>query len=172
MQAARKFVSPLKDKETSTLEVLLSQDPSRRVRIRAHSILLSARGSSIDEIASIYQVYRDTVSAWLDNWEASGVDGLRDRPRSGSPPKLNAQEQEVLKELIKMHPGSPRTVLAKLTEETGKTLSQPSLRRLSKAWGLRWKRVRKSVRSKRDEKAFKKAKKEIKGLKKTSRWRD
>ena len=167
MKAARKFVSPPKDEETASLEDLLSQDPSRRVRMRAHSILLSARGSSIEEIASIYQVYRDTVSSWIDKWEASGVDGLRDKPRSGSPSKLNTQEQEMLKDLIKTHPGSPRTVLAKLAETTGKTFSRPSLRRVAKAWRLRWKRVRKSVKSKRDEKAFEAAKHEIEALKKT-----
>jgi transposase len=121
----------------------------------------------MDEIATIYQVHRDTVSAWIDNWQSFGADRLRDKPRSGRTPKLNAAEQAQLKALIKAHPSSPRTVLAKLAETTEKTFSRSSLRRVAKTWRLRWKRVRKSVKSKRDEKAFEVAKQEIKALKKT-----
>ena len=167
MKVATKFVSPLNDEARRYLEEVMHQDPSRRVRMRAHSLLLSARGSSMDEIASIYQVHRNTVSCWIDNWQSFGADSLADKPRSGRTPKLNDTEQAQLKALIKAHPGSPRTVLAKLAETTGKTFSRPSLRRVAKAWGLRWKRVRKSVKSKRDDQAFNEAKQEIEVLKKT-----
>jgi transposase len=167
MKVATKFVSPINDEAQAYLEDVMHQDPSRRVRMRAHSLLLSARGSSMDEIATIYQVHRSTVSCWIDNWQSFGADRLRDKPRSGRTPKLNAVEQAQLKALIKAHPSSPRTVLAKLAETTGKTFSRPSLRRVAKAWRLRWKRVRKSVKSKRDEKAFEAAKHEIEALKKT-----
>lgn len=167
MKVATKFVSPLHDDKRSYLEEVMHQDPSRRVRMRAHSILLSADGSSIDEIAGIYKVHRDTVSSWMDTWQACGTAGLADKPRSGSPSKLNDAEQDLLKDLIHAHPSSPRTVLAKLTQATGKTFSQPSLRRCARAWGLRWKRVRKSLESKRDEQAFDQAKQEITVLKKT-----
>jgi len=168
MKVATKFVSPLAPDQVSSLEGLAEGDPVRRVRMRAHSILLSARGSSIDEIAQIYQVHRDTVSSWLDHFAQSGVDGLRDKPRSGSPPKLDAHEKEVAKALLKTHPNAPKVVLAQLTEKTGKSISRSTLKRLAKGAGLRWKRMRKSLKSKRDEEAFAQAKKEIDGLKKTA----
>jgi len=63
MKVATKFVSPLRPDQVQSLEGLAEGDPVRRVRMRAHSILLSSRGSSIDEIAQIYQVDRDTVSS-------------------------------------------------------------------------------------------------------------
>jgi len=94
------------------------------------------------------------------------VDGLRDKPRSGCPPKLDAPAKEVAKSLLKTHPNAPKMVLALLTEETGKSISRSTLRRLSKEAGLRWKRVRKSLKSKRDDQAFSQAKEEIKRLKK------
>jgi transposase len=168
MKVATKFVSALGPAQVRSLEELAEGDPVRRIRMRAHGILLSARGSSVDEIARIYQVHRDTVSSWLDRFAQLGVDGLRDKPRSGSPSKLDAQEKEVVKELLKAHPNAPNVVLAQLTEKTGKSISRSSLRRLAKGAGLRWKRVRKSLKSKRDEEAFTQAKKEIEGLKKTA----
>ena len=168
MKVATKFVSALSLDQVRSLEALAEDAPVRRVRMRAHGILLSARGSSVDEIARIYQVHRDTVSSWLDRFTHSGVDGLRDKPRSGSPSKLDAQEQEVAKELLKAHPNAPKVVLAQLTEKTGKSISRSTLKRLAKGAGLRWKRVRKSLKSKRDEEAFTQAKKELEGLKKTA----
>ena len=177
MKVATKFVSALSPDQIQHLEDLAERDSVRRVRMRAHSILLSSRGSSIDEIARIYQVHRDTVSSWIDNFEHLGVDGLRDKPRSGGPPKLNEQEKEVAKELLKTHSNAPSMVLALLSEKTGKTISRSSLRRIAKGaglpvrrtqTGLRWKRVRKSLKTKRDDEAFDQAKKEIEGLKKTS----
>jgi transposase len=80
--------------------------------MRAHSILLSARGYAIEEIADIYKVHRDTVSSWLDRWEQSGFDGLPDKSRSGRPPILSEEELEKVIELIKKYPRSIRTVIS------------------------------------------------------------
>jgi len=81
---------------------------------------------------------------------------------------LNEEEKEVVKKLLKMHPNAPKMVLALLNEKTGKIISRSTLRRVAKGAGLRWKRVRKSLKTKRDDAAFDRAKKEIEGLKKTS----
>ena len=166
MKVATKFVSVLKPDQSNQLKHLMDADPSRRVRIRAHTILLSSQGTTVDEIAQIYQAHRNSVSSWIDKWEVSGAEGLYDQPRSGSPPKLNEKEQEVAKDLIKAHPHAPKRVLALLAETTGKTISSSSLRRLAKRDGLRWKRVRKSAKSKRDDQAFAEGEKELKTLKK------
>ena len=167
VKVATKFVSVLKLDQRNQLKHLMAADPSRRVRIRAHTILLSSQGTTVDEIAQIYQAHRNSVSSWIDKWEVFGAEGLYDQPRSGSPPKLNEKEQEVAKDLIKAHPHAPKRVLALLAETTGKTISSSSLRRLAKRDGLRWKRVRKSAKSKRDDQAFAEGEKELKTLKKT-----
>ena len=39
--------------------------PSQRTKARAHAILLSARRYSINQIADIFAVDRETVSSWL-----------------------------------------------------------------------------------------------------------
>ena len=56
--------------------------------MRAHAVLLSARGYSLDQIADIYQQDRDRVSLWLDWWDEHGYDGLADDPKSGRPATL------------------------------------------------------------------------------------
>ena len=168
MKVATKFVSALGPDQQHQLEHLAEHDPARRVRMRAHSLLLSFRGSSIDEIAHIYQVHRNTVSSWIDHWEQGGVNGVPDKPRSGGPPKLTASEKEAAQALLETYPNAPNTVLAKLSEKTGKTISRSTLKRMAKGAGLRWKRMRKSIKNKRDDQAFAQAQKEIDALKKTS----
>jgi len=134
--------------------------------MRAHSILLSARGYTIEEIADIYNVYRDTVSSWFDRWEQSGFKGLTDKSRSGRPPILTKEEREKVLELIKKYPQSIMTVISKLFKITGKIVSTKIIRRLAKAAGLTWKRIRKSLKSKRNQKEFEKAQAEISELEK------
>ena len=169
MKVATKFVSALTAAAQDQLQQLAAQDPARRVRMRAHSLLLSAQGTPIDEIARIYQVHRNSVSSWIDQWHQHGVVGLADKPRPGGPSKLTSAEKTVALALLKADPHSPKRVLALLHEQTGKTISAATLTRLAKAANLRWKRVRKSLKSQRDDAAFAQAKTAIKRLKKTAR---
>ena len=136
MKVATKFVSPLSEEQRQLLEHLSQEDPSKRIRLRAQGILLSADGSTIDDIARIHHVHRDTVSSWLDRWEEFGVDGLRDNPRRGGPHKLSEEEKQVAKELLESNPNDPREILALLREKTGKKISYSTLRRLSIEMGL------------------------------------
>lgn len=164
MKVPTKFVFSLSEEEIKTLEDAMKNDTNHRVRMRAHCVILSFKELSIDEITQIYDIHRNTLSSWIDDWKESGIEGLRDKERSGCPPKLSESEKETVKKLIKEYPQSPKTVLAKLGELTGKIISVSTLDRLAKATKLRWKRIKKSLKAKRDEKKFKKAKREIEKL--------
>ncbi len=51
--------------------------------MRAHAILLSSKGFSIDDITFISDAHRDSVSSWIDHWNKHEIKGLYDKPRSG-----------------------------------------------------------------------------------------
>lgn len=159
-----KYVSPLTEDQMEKLENLIKNHSSFKVRRRAHSILLSARGFTINDIVKIYQVDRDSVSSWFDSWERSAFEGLLDKHRSGKPPNLTEEEKEIALKLIKKHPQAIKTIIEELAQKTDKVVSVWTLKRLAKASGLTWKRIRKSLKSKRDEKKFKQAKQEIQEL--------
>lgn len=72
-----------------------------RIRQRSHAIILSSEGFSIDKISSILHIGRDAISRWLYSWEISGLEGLKDRYRSGSPSKLTLYEKKLVIELAK-----------------------------------------------------------------------
>src|SRR5713101_9604697 len=133
---------------------------------RAHSLILSAQGMTINAITKIYQVDRDTISTWIRKWEHDGPESLHDKPRSGRPPKLTPEEQTLAIAYIKEEPRSLTQVVERFTTKTAKRLSISSLKRLAKRARLRWKRVRKSLKSLRDPAAFARCRHELEALQK------
>ena len=149
-----RYVHPLTDEHRNLLEQTMKNDASPRARARAHSLLLSVQGLTINEIAQMYHVDRDTVSTWLTKWAQQGEGSLHDQPRSGRPPTLTPEEQELAIASMKAEPRSLTQVVDRLAQKTAKRLSISALKRLAKRARLRWKRVRKSLKCLRDPEAF------------------
>jgi transposase len=100
----KKYASSLSSAQQSELQTLIKTSPDHRVRQRAHVIMLSGRNYSINTLADIFSVHRNTISEWIDAWHQSGVDSLEDAPRSGRPALLNEEQQKVLLEEIDKNP--------------------------------------------------------------------
>jgi transposase len=132
----------------------MKNDAAPRARARAHGLLLSEQGLTINAIARIYHVDRETVSTWLTKWAQQGAPRLHEHPRSGRPPKLTPDEQALALTYITEEPRSLTQVADRLAQKTEKRLSLSTLKRLATRARLRWKRVRKSLKSLRDPEAF------------------
>ena len=161
-----RYVRPLTESQQHTLAEIRKHDVTPRARVRAHGILLSSQGMKIKEIAKIYQVDRDTVATWIKKWEQHGVASLYDKPRSGRPPKLTLEEKDLAQQYIKEDPRCLKQVVERLSQKTAKRLSISSLKRLAKKARLRWKRVRKSLKSLRDPEEFSKCQRALAALQK------
>jgi transposase len=148
------FIQKLSKTQVQRLEQLRDDGGNSRIRHRAHAILLSYLGTPVKELVKIFQSNRNTLYSWFDRWHAEGFDGLADKPRCGAPTKLSVEEQDRAIELLQASPQSTNTTLAKIKVETGVTISGDTLKRLAKKKGLVWKRMRKSLRTKRDQKNF------------------
>ena len=119
-----RFVPALSESGRKQLTALFKYHDSHSVRRRSHSILLSADGFTIDEIARIYQIHRDTVGTTFDKWKRDGIVGLFDDPRSGRPSKLSDDEADEAVKLLKEEPRSIKKALAATREKTGKEISE------------------------------------------------
>jgi transposase len=126
----------------------------------------SSRRITIKDVAKIYQVDRDTVASWIKKWEQNGVESLYDKPRCGRPSKLTLEEKELAQQYIKEEPRCLKRVVERLSQKTAKRLSISSLKRLAKKARLRWKRVRKSLKSLRDPEEFAQCQRELEALQK------
>ena len=158
------YIKQLTSEEILTLEEMHKNHPSHLSRNRAHSVLLSYRGHSVPMICSIYNVCRQTVSTWFFKWDTQGIVGLVDRPGRGRPCTLSEEQKTIALQHIKESPRSLNKVIADLEKEFDLSLSLDILKSLCKAARLVWKRVRRSLRSKRDQVKFDAATEEIKEL--------
>jgi transposase len=152
-----RFVKELTTEDQEVLRYLRDEGETRRIRQRAHAVLLSHSGKTVNELAETFEVNRDTVRDWFDTWERDGVQGLADKPRTGKPPILTPVEQAQAVELLKKNPRSAKQVLQEIQETTGKTISVVTLRRIARRAHLRWKRMRRSAKGQRDEEEFREA---------------
>lgn len=70
----------------------IARSDESRYDHRLHGLLLIANGQSCQQVADLFAEDRRTVQRWVRRFEARGLEGLRDRPRSGRPASLDAKQ--------------------------------------------------------------------------------
>src|ERR671919_669620 len=63
-----------------------------RLRDRACIVALSAHGWWVSDIARLVGVSPGVVRKWITRFNAAGLAGLQDQPRSGRPPTYTAEQ--------------------------------------------------------------------------------
>ncbi len=71
-----RFITRLATETQQLLNTIEQKSKYYQVRNRAKSILLSYQGYNISQIMLIFNVSRNTVYNWFNNWEADGLNGL------------------------------------------------------------------------------------------------
>lgn len=122
-------INSLSDKEVRELKELYNHHEKRRVRQRAHMVLLSNQGYIITEVAKIVGVCRHTVSKHIHAYEKRGIKALYDKEIPGRPPVLNAEEQQ---KVAKWLDRTPRDVGYQQSRWTMKLLSHHIYRTFGK----------------------------------------
>ena len=132
MNVPHKFIETLSAEDYDKLVEYHQTGANSRVRRRSYAILLSFQKRSVDEIADIYQVHRNTVSIWIERWNERGLAGLPDVKQAGRPPLLNLAEQATAVETALRNPKFPHRQLNEILAETGKEISSWTLKRILK----------------------------------------
>jgi transposase len=159
-----RFVAPLDDQTKAHLQDLMKTHPVSQVRHRAHALLLSAQGYPIKRLAEIFFVDRETITNWLNRFDQDGLEGLENKPRPGRPRSIDPTDETKVLHEVRQEPRQLKTVLARLSRFF--SVSIDTIKRLLKRHGYRWRRVRRSLKSQRDEAAFRTAHAEVKALQK------
>jgi hypothetical protein len=73
MRPPSRFIGSLTAQQISLLNEIMCTSLSYRKRQCAHAVILSCRGYTVRAIEEIYELDRDTVSAWLVNFEEFGL---------------------------------------------------------------------------------------------------
>ena len=98
--------------------------------------MVRVREMSIDETAANLMRSERWVHKWLRHFDAGGLDGLRDLPRTGQPPKI---PHEIMARIIE-RPVQPKCTSKELQktirEETGTRLHITNVRKIMHRYGL------------------------------------
>ena len=90
-----------RDVSFEELERRYKEEKDSKVKLRILMVLRVKEGASTTRLAKELHVHHTTVSNWVKRFNREGFDGLRDRPRSGRPPKISHEE---LREVLEKSP--------------------------------------------------------------------
>ena len=79
-------------------------EPQSRLARRIHGIYLASRGLTCPEVMQITGAGRRTVQQWAARYNQSGIEGLKDKPRPGTPRKLPVHLEKRFRRRIEAGP--------------------------------------------------------------------
>lgn len=133
----RPLKSHFPDQALTTLDTLLKQTKEARVFRRAQAVREGVAGHHITAVSDAFHLANSALRQWVQRFAQEGSQGLRDRPRSGRPPKVTCELEQHLNRLIDQDPlehgalhsqWSCRELATVLARETGVHLGRESIR--------------------------------------------
>lgn len=136
-------VRPIATEELIALDELYHRTKDVRVRTRVQMILLGAEEKkTAPQIARIVRQDEQTVRRWLKRFNAEGINGLYDEPKSGAPKRVTDAYRERLLVVVRRRPRSLdqpfslwtlQRLVDFMAEETGLRFSTETVRLILKA---------------------------------------
>lgn len=100
-------IKPLTTEELAELDELYHRTKDVRARTRVQMILLGAEEKkTAPDIAKIVRQDEQTVRRWIKRFNAEGINGLYDEPKSGAPKRVTDAYRERLSIVIRRRPRS------------------------------------------------------------------
>src|SRR5215467_634878 len=121
----------------TTLDTLLKQTKEARVFRRAQAVREVVAGHHINAVSEAFHLANSALRKWVQRFAQEGPQGLRDRPRSGRPPKVTCELEHHLQRLVEQDPlqhgarssqWNCRELATVLAQQTGVSLSRESVR--------------------------------------------
>ena len=133
----RPLTSHFRADALSTLATILKQTQEARVFRRAQAVHAVVAGQHVSAVSATFHLANSALRKWVQRFAQEGPQGLRDRPRSGRPPKITCELEQQLNRLVDQDPlehgsvysqGSCRELATVLAQQTGVQLGRESVR--------------------------------------------
>src|SRR5262245_42623358 len=121
----------------TTLATLLKQTKEARVFRRAQAVHAVVAGQHVSTVSATFHLANSALRKWVQRFAHEGPQGLRDRARSGRPPKVTCELEQHLNRLVDQDPlqhgsrssqWSCRARATVLAPQTGIQLGRESVR--------------------------------------------
>jgi len=90
----------IKGATADEIRQMLRKDEKYKIGVRLYAIYQIANGAASRDLEQIYNVSFKSVCNWVHQFNEKGIEGLKDKPRFGRTPRLNAEQLSQLKETI------------------------------------------------------------------------
>jgi transposase len=87
--------------DASVIQSQLRKDEKFSQGIRLHAVYQIAIGKDAKELQDTYSTCHKSICNWVHRYNAEGIDGLKDRPRSGRPSLLTRTSYVVQVVIVK-----------------------------------------------------------------------
>src|SRR5215510_12918552 len=88
----------------TTLDTVLTQTKEARVCRRAQAVREVVAGHHVKAVSAMFRLTNAALRTWGQRFAQQGPPGLRDRPRSGRPPKVTCALAQYLNRLVEQDP--------------------------------------------------------------------
>jgi transposase len=82
----------------------LRKDEKFSQGVRLYAVHQIALGRKAEEVQSMYNTSHKSICNWVKRFNAEGMEGLKDRPRSGRPSRLSSEARAKLKRVVLSSP--------------------------------------------------------------------
>ena len=131
----KKKIVSLSAEKRAELERGYRKGRSHTFRQRCQMVLLKSEERTSSEVAGIVRCCEIVINNWVKRYETEGIKGLETRAGRGRPPILsqqNAAHLQQVKDEIKKHPNSVKTVVAVLADDLDLVMHPETLKRFLK----------------------------------------
>jgi transposase len=82
----------------------LRRDEKFSQGVRLYAVYQIALGRKTEELQSMYNTSHKAICNWVNRYNAQGVEGLKERPRSGRPGRLSEEDKIQLRRVVLSSP--------------------------------------------------------------------
>jgi transposase len=86
--------------DVPTIQRQLRKEVQYSHGIRLYAVYQIAQGKKAEELEELYQTSHKSICNWVHRYNAEGLLGLIDRPRTGRPSRLSAAQHEMVKQAV------------------------------------------------------------------------
>ena len=100
-------MSKIKIQVNADLPVISSQlkrDDKFSQGIRLYAVYQIAKGKDAKDLQELYSTSHKSICNWVHRYNTQGVEGLKDRPRSGRPSLLSYSQKSELEQALQSNP--------------------------------------------------------------------
>ena len=95
-------VKALKNYSSEQIKSFIDNDNNYKIGLRLYAVYQLSKGKSSRSLEELYNASFKQICNWADKLDAEGIDGLRNKPRSGRPSRLtDAQRQDLKSSLLR-----------------------------------------------------------------------